>query len=52
MEINSEKYPKARFVITAVLDPNSNIHGPNEFLHVPYAKKLTCCVASIINDFN
>ena len=51
-ELLGEKYPDAQFVITGVLGPNSNAHGPNEFLHIPYAKKLTCCIASIINDFN
>ena len=47
-----EKHPEAQFVITGLLGSNSNAHWPNEFLHIPYAKKLTCCVASIINDFN
>jgi di/tripeptidase len=31
-----------------VLGPRSNAHGPNEFLHVPYAKKLTACVAAVL----
>jgi di/tripeptidase len=31
-----------------VLGPRSNAHGPNEFLHVPYARKLTACVAQVI----
>lgn len=52
MAMLGEKYPDAQFIITGVLGPNSNAHGPNEFLHIPYAKKLTCCIASIINDFN
>ena len=37
-----------QFLITGVLGPNSNAHGPNEFLHVPYAKKLTACLVRII----
>ena len=41
-------FPAAQFLITGVLGPHSNAHGPNEFLHVPYAKKLTACVASVI----
>jgi len=41
-------FPDAQFLITGVLGPRSNAHGPNEFLHVPYAKKLTACVASVI----
>ena len=41
-------YPEAQFLITGVLGPMSNAHGPNEFLHIPYAKKLTACVAQVI----
>lgn len=41
-------YPNAQFLITGVLGPHSNAHGPNEFLHIPMAKKLTGCVASVI----
>ena len=44
------KFPEAQFVITGVLGPQSNAHGPNEFLHVPTAKKLTSCVAQILED--
>ncbi len=42
------KFPKAQFCITGVLGPGSNAHGPNEFLHVPTAKKLTLCVADVL----
>ena len=51
MAMLGEQFPDAQFVITGVLGPGSNAHGPNEFLHIPYAKKLTACVASILNDF-
>ncbi|MBM4260549.1 MAG: M20/M25/M40 family metallo-hydrolase [Deltaproteobacteria bacterium] len=44
------KFPKAQFLITGVLGPMSNAHGPNEFLHIGYAKQLTACVASIMSD--
>jgi acetylornithine deacetylase/succinyl-diaminopimelate desuccinylase-like protein len=44
------KFPNAQFVITGVLGPESNAHGPNEFLHIPTAIKLTACVAHIIAD--
>ena len=40
--------PKAEIVVTGVLGPESNAHGPNEFLHVPYVKKLTACVAHML----
>jgi hypothetical protein len=43
------KFPQAQFLITGVLGPHSNAHGPNEFLHVPYAKKLTACVADVLS---
>lgn len=48
MGMLGEKFPAAQFLITGVLGPNSNAHGPNEFLHIPTAKKLTCCVAEVI----
>ena len=41
-------FRQAQFLITGVLGPQSNAHGPNEFLHVPYAKRLTACVARVI----
>jgi acetylornithine deacetylase/succinyl-diaminopimelate desuccinylase-like protein len=44
------RYPQAQFLITGVLGPQSNAHGPNEFLHVGYAKRLTACVAQVLND--
>jgi acetylornithine deacetylase/succinyl-diaminopimelate desuccinylase-like protein len=43
-----EKFPESQFVITGVLGPASNAHGPNEFLHIPMAKKLTACMAMIV----
>tara|TARA_B100000953_G_scaffold295944_1_gene287851 strand:+ start:209 stop:1621 length:1413 start_codon:yes stop_codon:yes gene_type:complete len=48
MGMLGEKFPEAQFLITGVLGPGSNAHGPNEFLHIPTAKKITCCVAEII----
>lgn len=48
MGMLGEKFPQAQFLITGVLGPASNAHGPNEFLHLPTGKKLTCCVASVI----
>ncbi len=43
------KFPEAQFLITGVLGPESNAHGPNEFLEVEYAKKLTAAVASVLD---
>ena len=48
MAMLGEKFPEAQFLITGVLGPHSNAHGPNEFLHIPYAKKLTACVADVL----
>lgn len=45
-----EKFPQAQFMITGVLGPGSNAHGPNEFLNVPFARRLTTCVARVIAD--
>ncbi|KPA78795.1 Succinyl-diaminopimelate desuccinylase-like protein [Leptomonas pyrrhocoris] len=45
-----EQYPEAQFVVTGVLGPQSNAHGPNEFLHVPYAKGLTYSVARVVAE--
>ena len=42
------KFPDAQMLVTGVLGPQSNAHGPNEFLHVPYAKKLTAAVAVVL----
>ena len=43
-----EKFPKAQFLITGVLGPQSNAHGPNEFLHIDCGKKVTACVAHVL----
>ncbi len=51
MSMLGEKFPNAQFVITGVLGPQSNAHGPNEFLHISYAKKLTTCIGIILQAF-
>ncbi len=50
MGMLGEKFPEAQFLITGVLGPGSNAHGPNEFLDIPYAQKITCCVAEVLYD--
>ena len=50
MAMLGEKFPRAQFLITGVLGPNSNAHGPNEFLHIPFARRLTACVAHVLSD--
>ncbi len=51
MGLLSQGFPKAQMMVCGVLGPKSNAHGPNEFLHVPYAKKLTAAVAEVIARF-
>ena len=48
MAMLGKHFPEAQFLITGVLGPKSNAHGPNEFLHIPYATKLTACVATVL----
>jgi di/tripeptidase len=48
MGMLGEKFPKAQFLITGVLGPHSNAHGPNEFLHIPTGKKVSQVVASVV----
>lgn len=42
------KFPQAQFLITGVLGPHSNAHGPNEFIHIPTGKKVTMVVADVV----
>ncbi len=48
MAMLGARFPRAQFLITGVLGPHSNAHGPNEFLHLDYAKRLTACVADVL----
>lgn len=48
MPLLGEMYPEAQFMISGVLGPKSNAHGPNEFLHIDMVKRLTGCIASVI----
>jgi acetylornithine deacetylase/succinyl-diaminopimelate desuccinylase-like protein len=48
MSMLSQGFPAAQMMVCGVLGPKSNAHGPNEFLHVPYAKKLTASVAEVM----
>lgn len=50
MAMLGEKFPKTQFVVTGVLGPHSNAHGPNEFLHIPTAKKVSAVIASVLAD--
>ncbi|MEF7615402.1 M20 family metallopeptidase [Aquincola sp. MAHUQ-54] len=48
MSMLQQGFPKAQMMVCGVLGPKSNAHGPNEFLHVPYGKKLTAAVAQVM----
>jgi acetylornithine deacetylase/succinyl-diaminopimelate desuccinylase-like protein len=50
MGMLGDKFPGAQFMITGVLGPHSNAHGPNEFLHIPTGKRVTACVARVIAE--
>jgi len=50
MGMLGEKFPETQFVITGVLGPHSNAHGPNEFLHIPTGKRVTMAVARVIAE--
>jgi acetylornithine deacetylase/succinyl-diaminopimelate desuccinylase-like protein len=50
MGMLGEKFPGAQFMITGVLGPHSNAHGPNEFLHIPMGKKVTASVARVLTE--
>jgi acetylornithine deacetylase/succinyl-diaminopimelate desuccinylase-like protein len=48
MNMLSQGFPRSQMMVCGVLGPRSNAHGPNEFLHVPYAKRLTAAVAEVM----
>jgi len=48
MSMLQKGFPKAQMMVCGVLGPKSNAHGPNEFLHVPYGKRLTAAVSQVI----
>ena len=50
MGMLGEKFPDAQFLITGLLGPKSNAHGPNEFLHIETGKRVTSCVAQVLED--
>jgi acetylornithine deacetylase/succinyl-diaminopimelate desuccinylase-like protein len=50
MAMLGEKFPQAQFVVTGVLGPHSNAHGPNEFLHIPTGKRVSTVIAQVLAD--
>ena len=47
-----KRFPKAKFIVTGVLGPQSNAHGPNEALHIPMVKNLSACIAKVFADLS
>ena len=50
MGMLGERFPDAQFAITGVLGPDANAHGPNEYLHLPTARKITLAIAELLNS--
>ena len=50
MAMLGERFPTAQFVVTGVLGPHSNAHGPNEFLHIPTGRRITQVIAQVLAD--
>jgi acetylornithine deacetylase/succinyl-diaminopimelate desuccinylase-like protein len=50
MSMLQQRFPGAQMLVCGVLGPKSNAHGPNEFLHVPYARRLTAAMADVIGS--
>ncbi|MEE4302122.1 MAG: hypothetical protein V2J24_21970, partial [Pseudomonadales bacterium] len=48
MKMLGDRYPATQFMVTGVLGPHSNAHGPNEFLHVETGRRVTGCIASVL----
>jgi acetylornithine deacetylase/succinyl-diaminopimelate desuccinylase-like protein len=51
MAMLGRSFPKTQFVVTGVLGPHSNAHGPNEFLHIAFARKLSAAIALLLADY-
>jgi acetylornithine deacetylase/succinyl-diaminopimelate desuccinylase-like protein len=50
MGMLGQRFPATQFLVTGVLGPHSNAHGPNEFLHLATAHRLTACVSKVLAD--
>jgi acetylornithine deacetylase/succinyl-diaminopimelate desuccinylase-like protein len=50
LKMLGDRFPDAQFMVTGVLGPHSNAHGPNEFLDIETGKRVTACVAHVLAD--
>jgi acetylornithine deacetylase/succinyl-diaminopimelate desuccinylase-like protein len=48
MGMLGQRFPAAQFCVIGVLGPESNAHGPNEFLDLPTARHVTATVAEVV----
>jgi acetylornithine deacetylase/succinyl-diaminopimelate desuccinylase-like protein len=51
LKMLGDRFPNAQFMVTGVLGPHSNAHGPNEFLDIPTGKRVTSCVAHVLANY-
>ncbi len=50
LRILGDRFQDTQFLVSGVLGPQSNAHGPNEFLHIDYATRPTGCVSLVLAD--
>ena len=50
MKMLGDSFPNVQFVVTGLLGPKSNAHGPNEFLEITTGKRITACMAQVLAD--
>jgi acetylornithine deacetylase/succinyl-diaminopimelate desuccinylase-like protein len=50
MSMLGERFPESQFLVTGVMGPGSNAHGPNEFIDLPTGVRVTSCVAEVLAD--
>ncbi|MFZ9628467.1 MAG: M20/M25/M40 family metallo-hydrolase [Ilumatobacteraceae bacterium] len=48
MGMLGEAMPDAQYLLMGVLGPESNAHGPNEFLHLPTVRRVTGTVTDVL----
>src|SRR5262249_29286200 len=51
LKMLGDRFPAAQFMVTGVLGPHSNAHGPNDFLDIETGKRVTCCVAHVLAEY-
>jgi acetylornithine deacetylase/succinyl-diaminopimelate desuccinylase-like protein len=49
MALLAETYPEAQFLVTGACGSDSNIHVPNEWLHLAQAARVTTSVAHVLH---